>query len=163
MLCPRNCAVAYALAPKIYGDPCLLIFKHFADLPRIFTAPHLLILKMFANLNSYNASTSGFFCLLQLYTVKCTSPYKAAVSRKISESHERKQMYFSVLNLVDDSLSCFFWSICQQIGLERSLFVGKLGSNEVCLSAHWGCAPHQQFSSALPLAHFAFFKRSAIG
>ena len=27
--------------------------------------------------------------------------------------------------------------ICQQIGLERSLFVGKLGWNEVCLSANW--------------------------
>ena len=27
--------------------------------------------------------------------------------------------------------------ICRQIGLERSLFVGKLGSNEVCLSANW--------------------------
>ena len=27
--------------------------------------------------------------------------------------------------------------LCRQNGLERSLFVGKLGSNEVCLSAKW--------------------------
>ena len=28
-------------------------------------------------------------------------------------------------------------SVRRQIGLERSLFVGKMGSNEVCLSAKW--------------------------
>ena len=63
-------------------------------------------------------------------------------------------------------------SFCRQIGLEASLFVGKLGSKRVFLSANWarsesfcrqigleaslfvgklGCAPHQQFLVASPL------------
>ena len=32
----------------------------------------------------------------------------------------------------------------------NALFVGKLGSNEACLSVNWGCAPHQQYSLASP-------------
>ena len=34
---------------------------------------------------------------------------------------------------------------------KKVFFVDKLGSRDVCLSANWGCAPHQQFPLASPL------------
>ena len=37
------------------------------------------------------------------------------------------------------------------IKLKESPFFGKRGSNEVCLSANWGCTPHQKISLASPL------------
>ena len=38
------------------------------------------------------------------------------------------------------------------ITLNKYNFFRKLSSNQLFLSAYWGCAPHQQFSLLLPLS-----------
>ena len=35
--------------------------------------------------------------------------------------------------------------------MRKTLYIGKLGSNEICLSANWGYAPHELVSFVAPL------------